>query len=365
MSRNSKLALFWLLILILLAPVATFAQENAPGTQTYTVQRGDNLFRIALRFGISTSSLAEANGITDPARIFAGQELTIPGFVTEGEAVENPLVAGNPITVTILPGETLRQIAERHGMTLEQIMQINQITNPDLIIRGQQLTVWETSASSAPVEVPEATVSVDAPIEAVAAPAEPAAQPETTTYVVQRGDQLSRIAQRFGVPWSTIAGMNGIANPNQIFAGQELTIPVIDSNTGQPSSNAAGQVPAPTITTGKQIVVDLSDQMTYAFDNGQLVRSVLSSTGLPATPTVLGDYRVYVKYNAQTMSGPGYYLPDVPYVMYFYQGYALHGTYWHNNFGNPMSHGCVNLPTPEAEWFYNFAEVGTPVHVQW
>ena len=65
------------------------------------------------------------------------------------------------------------------------------------------------------------------------------------------------------------------------------------------------------------------------------------------------------------MSGPGYYLPDVPYVMYFYQSYGLHGTYWHSNFGQPMSHGCVNLPTPEAEWFFNWAEVGTPVHVQW
>jgi lipoprotein-anchoring transpeptidase ErfK/SrfK len=51
--------------------------------------------------------------------------------------------------------------------------------------------------------------------------------------------------------------------------------------------------------------------------------------------------------------------------MYFYRGYSFHGTYWHNNFGFPMSHGCVNMPTPEAEWLYNFAEVGTPVHVQW
>jgi lipoprotein-anchoring transpeptidase ErfK/SrfK len=50
--------------------------------------------------------------------------------------------------------------------------------------------------------------------------------------------------------------------------------------------------------------------------------------------------------------------------MYFYQGYALHGTYWHNNFGTPMSHGCVNMPTPEAEWAFNWASIGTPVIVQ-
>ncbi len=353
------------LMLMMLSPVMTFAQEGQVAQDSYTVQRGDNLFRIALRFGITTSALAEANNITDPTRIFAGQVLVIPGFVTEGANVENPLVAGNPIKVTVAYGDTLRLIAERHGMTLEQIMQINQITNPDLIYRGQELTVWETAASSSPVEVPAAEVNIDAPIEGEAASQETEAQLETTTYIVQRGDQLSRIAQRFGVAWSTIAGMNGISNPNQIYAGQELIVPASGNVAGSQVADIPGDIPAPTITTGRQIVVDLSDQMTYAFDNGQLVRSVLSSTGLPATPTVLGDYRIYIKYAAQTMSGPGYYLTDVPYVMYFYQGYALHGTYWHNNFGNPMSHGCVNLPTPEAEWFYNFAEIGTPVHVKW
>ena len=63
------------------------------------------------------------------------------------------------------------------------------------------------------------------------------------------------------------------------------------------------------------------------------------------------------------MSGPDYFLPAVPFTMYFYQGYGIHGTYWHNAFGRPMSHGCVNLPTPEAEWFFNWADVGTPVRV--
>jgi lipoprotein-anchoring transpeptidase ErfK/SrfK len=65
------------------------------------------------------------------------------------------------------------------------------------------------------------------------------------------------------------------------------------------------------------------------------------------------------------MSGPGYYLPNVQWVMYFYQGYGFHGTYWHNNFGNPMSHGCVNMTNDDALWLFNFASVGTNVWVQW
>ncbi len=65
------------------------------------------------------------------------------------------------------------------------------------------------------------------------------------------------------------------------------------------------------------------------------------------------------------MRGPGYDLPGVPYTMYFYKGYALHGTYWHNNFGHPMSHGCVNLRTSDAGWLFNWASVGTPVVTHW
>ena len=87
-----------------------------------------------------------------------------------------------------------------------------------------------------------------------------------------------------------------------------------------------------------------------------LVRSTLVSTGLS---------RTYVKYVSTLMSGPGYYLPNVPYTMYFYQGYGLHGTYWHSNFGRPMSHGCINLPTPEARWLFNWASVGTLVNIHY
>ena len=89
----------------------------------------------------------------------------------------------------------------------------------------------------------------------------------------------------------------------------------------------------------------------------------LVSTGTWQHPTVLGSFKVYVKYRYADMSGPDYYLPDVPYVMYFYKGYGLHGTYWHSNFGTPMSHGCVNLPTGDAGWLFDWASVGTVVNV--
>jgi lipoprotein-anchoring transpeptidase ErfK/SrfK len=113
------------------------------------------------------------------------------------------------------------------------------------------------------------------------------------------------------------------------------------------------------------IDVDLSQQRVYAYEGDTVVNSFVVSTGTWQTPTVTGKFSVWTKLRSTTMSGPGYYLTNVPYVMYFYKSYGLHGTYWHNNFGTPMSHGCVNLSIPDAEWLYNFASVGTVVNVHY
>ncbi len=129
-----------------------------------------------------------------------------------------------------------------------------------------------------------------------------------------------------------------------------------------PPEEPAGPEP-PIHEDGRWIDVDLSDQMVYAYDGDELVNSFLVSTGTWAHPTVIGTFKIYVKYRYTDMSGPGYYLPDVPYTMYFYKGYGLHGTYWHSNFGTPMSHGCVNLRTEDAGWLFNWASVGTVVNV--
>ena len=118
-------------------------------------------------------------------------------------------------------------------------------------------------------------------------------------------------------------------------------------------------------STERWIDVNLSLQMTYAYEGDTLVNSFLVSTGTWQHPTVTGTYRIYVKLVSTEMIGPGYDLPNVPYTMYFYKGYGLHGTYWHHNFGTPMSHGCVNLYTPDAAWLFKWASVGTIVNVHY
>ncbi|MFM8426309.1 MAG: L,D-transpeptidase [Chloroflexota bacterium] len=125
-------------------------------------------------------------------------------------------------------------------------------------------------------------------------------------------------------------------------------------------------VPAPVSSPGSGVHwfdVDLSDQRMYAYEGDTLVRTFIVSTGTWQTPTLTGRFKIWIKLRSAPMSGPGYYLPNVPHIMYYDGDYGIHGAYWHNNFGVPMSHGCVNLSLPDAEWAYNFASVGTVVNI--
>ena len=113
------------------------------------------------------------------------------------------------------------------------------------------------------------------------------------------------------------------------------------------------------------IDVDLTNQRVYAYEGDTIVNSFIVSTGTSRTPTVTGEFKVYIRLRSGSMRGPGYFLPDVPYIMYFHKSYGLHGTYWHNNFGTPMSHGCVNLSIDDAAWLYNWSYLGTVVNVHY
>jgi lipoprotein-anchoring transpeptidase ErfK/SrfK len=111
------------------------------------------------------------------------------------------------------------------------------------------------------------------------------------------------------------------------------------------------------------IEVDLSNQTLYAYHGDQIINAFLISSGTSSFPTVTGTFKIFAKYSQYTMRGPEYDISDVPYTMFFYKGYSIHGTYWHDNFGTPMSHGCVNMDTTDAAWIYENAPVGTYVFI--
>lgn len=129
--------------------------------------------------------------------------------------------------------------------------------------------------------------------------------------------------------------------------------------------------PGPQQGAYKEIVISLGQQTLWAYEDGALVTSTLVSTGTAETVAVetpLGFYQVLTKYDVQTMEGTisdeYYKVEDVPDVMYFDNlGNAIHGAYWHSNFGTPMSHGCVNAPLDIAAFLYDWAPIGTAVSV--
>jgi len=118
-------------------------------------------------------------------------------------------------------------------------------------------------------------------------------------------------------------------------------------------------------TGEKWIEVSLSEQKLWAHQGDQIFLESPVSGGKWA-PTPTGEFRIWTKLKYTKMeggkkgTGTYYYLPNVPYTMYFYKGYGLHGAYWHNNFGQPMSHGCVNLPTPVAQQLFYWTEPVVP-----
>jgi len=141
----------------------------------------------------------------------------------------------------------------------------------------------------------------------------------------------------------------------------------------------------------KRIEISISEQRLWAYQGDTLITTTLVSTGLAPNDTERGFFHVRYKLEKQDMAGTtnasgevvavgeeaandagtgdaadqlAYTVDDVPHVMYFnYDAEAIHGAYWHDNFGNRMSHGCVNLPLDMAQFLYGWAPLGTIVWV--
>jgi len=139
------------------------------------------------------------------------------------------------------------------------------------------------------------------------------------------------------------------------FQGKKVIPPKIDpaDTSVQPVLGATTQ------KTDKHIYVDLAAQTLYAYEGKKLFFTTLVSTGKwGKTPT--GNFNIWEKLVSTRMTGgegaDAYDLPNVPYVMYFYHDFGLHGAYWHDNFGHTMSHGCVNLRQVDAKTLFDWAD---------
>jgi LysM repeat protein len=359
-------------VLLMLGAAGTAAADGP----VHVVQPGETLFRIALNYGVSMDAIRAANGIVGNT-IYAGQSLVIP----EGSppaANPPPAPSGGSVIHIVQRGETLFSIGLQYGLTWDRIAAANGIAG-NTIFAGQQLVIPLGSAPDAapppaPTVAPPANTPPTEPASTDIPPTDtPPANPTpdssgNTIHIVQRGETLHMIGVQYGVSWVAIQQLNKLVGTT-IYPGQQLIIPPAGTVPDMPPAgdDAGANAPPPPAENagGKRFLVVLSQQRLYAYDGDQMVRTTLISSGVAAHPTVVGTFYIYARYVATEMIGPGYDLPNVPYTQYFYKGYGLHGTYWHHNFGTPMSHGCVNMPTDEAEWAFNWATYGTPVIIVW
>jgi LysM repeat protein len=342
--RRWTLALYWLMALGmvaagLLASAPAYAQERI-----HVVQRGESLALIAGQYNTDQETLMSLNGLANPNVIYVGQQLFIPLSAASG-------VYGTPAIAGELPGsdgyyivrrgDSLAQIAQRHDMTMADVMRLNGVNDPSSIYVGQRLRVTARVSALPVAQQPQPRLA-------------------DNIYIVAPGDSLLSIARKFGTTMQALMTANGLPNPRFIWVGQRLRI------QGEAPAAHAGLIAAGvSADSRKWIEVNLTNQTLTAWQGDVAVLHTKISSGRKNTPTVTGHFKVLRKYKAQRMSGPGYDLPGVPWVMYFYSGYAIHGAYWHNNFGVPMSHGCVNVRVEESEMLYEWAPPGTEVYVHY
>ena len=308
---------------------------STPSDLTHVITAGDTLTNVAQRYGVEVSNLAAYNQIVDYNHIVLGQKLRIP---PQGVVIAAPAVATLPGADgyhVVRQGEALGAIARRYGLTLEELLALNEVDDPNLVRMGTMLRL--TADVEPATAVIQPTVNVQ-------------------TYTVTRGDTLSEIAQRYGTTTRQMLEDNGLTDAN-VRVGQELKI--------YPPANAATVFGVNAPEDGaRRIVIDLSDQTLTAYQGDVVVLYTYVSTGKAATPTVPGEFAIYQKLDSQHMTGDDYDLPGVPWVMYYYDEFAIHGAYWHANFGIPTSHGCTNMSIPESKALYAWAPLGTPVTVQ-
>ena len=332
------------------AAASSGASQTSSG-RTYTVRRGDTLFGIATWHGTTVSAIMQANGLHSSI-ILTGQRLVIPGATSSGAAGQGSASqAATGRTYTVRRGDTLSRIAAWHGTTVSAIMRANNLGS-SIIYAGQRLTI--PGANSGATAGQSGSVSSGAGQSASGG-----------TYTVHRGDTLFGIASRHGTTVAAIMQANSLRS-SVIYVGQRLNLPGATSSATAGSGAASGG--------GKRIVIDLSAQRMYVYQNGQLLWNWVVSTGRPGQETAVGHYKVLNKIpNAYAYT----WNLQMPYWLGIYwAGRLQNGIHalpiqangqrlWAGYLGQRVSFGCIILGTQNAKTLYNWASVGTPVDVVW
>ncbi len=374
---------YYKLIRFLILLVATFAIASTAVAQDqteHTVQPGENLFRIGLRYGISWTEIAQANGIAGN-QIYIGQVLVIPGLndsAPAATAVPVPTAASAPSTPTIQPteaaaptsvptiaptaapaveasdathvvqrGETLHRIATSYGTTWQVLADLNQLLDPTRIEVGQVLSLPSGASGNQ-----------------YSGEIAPAAG-EAVKHTVAVGDTLASLALQYGTTIHAITTANSLKNSNFVYVGQRLTIP-----GGSPLAAST----APVVTAYKSILVDISEQRIYVYEGDAMIWTALVSTGSPGLGTRTGTFYIQSKIPNAYGSTWNIWMPH--WLGIYYAGGLENGFHslpiqpdgsrlWSGYLGTPVSYGCIVLGVVEAERLWMWAEIGTEVNIRY
>ena len=226
-----KLLILGLILVAMLAPTAFPAEQAlAQSGGTHVVQTGENLFRIALRYGLTWPELAAANNIVNPNLIYVGQVLTIPGTTSPTQPVPTATTPPQttPQSYTVVSGDTLSLIARRFGTTIDALVQANSIVNPNLIYVGQVLTIPGTTSTPSTPSTPGTTQPTATPQpgtqpQPTAAP-QPTAPPSTSTGAFELGGHVDSFGypnqmRQAGMTWAKRQIRYNLGDSPEIAAG--------------------------------------------------------------------------------------------------------------------------------------------------
>ena len=225
------------------------------------------------------------------------------------------------------------------------------------------------TASPTPTSTSTPTAEPTATAHPTATPSNPTRAPNAS-YTIQAGDTLMIIAQRYNVSLQDLIAANDLPNPSLIRAGQVVTIP--GPGTVPASQPAGPSVPSTANTSGKYILIDISEQRTYAYENNQLVFNFVASTGL-WNSTRIGTFKILDKIPNAYSNAYGIWMPY--WMGIYYSGTLENGIHglpklwngvelWGNLLGQPATYGCIESKTSEAKQLYDWAEVGISVVIQ-
>jgi murein DD-endopeptidase MepM/ murein hydrolase activator NlpD len=275
-------------------PAAPAAVEASPAISSapveqliYIVQSGDNLFRIARRHSVALEHLASANQISDPSRISVGQQLLIPG--TPGARATPALTAvettASALTAVAMPrdglyvvqsGDSPYLIARRYGISVEDLLTLNNIADPRRLRPGHVLRL---SANAIKPAQPATATATTMPTP------ESAATAAGNLYVIQPGDIPFEIARRFGISVDALLAANQITDPRRLQIGQQLIIPL--PGTTPPATDAAVTAtpqpmatPQPTTTPQATTNPQASTSGVYTIQQGDIPASIARRFGI-------------------------------------------------------------------------------------